>query len=122
MFNHSPKLCHDKFIQTALPVGVSRLMPSLCGISPLTCTIFDPICFCVILRKHISHIFSTSLKSFIMGKLPRLRSYNGTQGRHRLSQGQEKVALCAGNVNLCIITVFSLFLVYGIKPNLPQNR
>ncbi len=36
------KLCHTTFLPTALPVGVSRLMPSSGGISPLTCTIFDP--------------------------------------------------------------------------------
>lgn len=31
--------------QTALPVGVLWLMPSSGGISPLTCTIFDPSIF-----------------------------------------------------------------------------
>jgi hypothetical protein len=44
------------------------------GISPLTCTIFDPIYFGTILRNQISHISPTSLKKFIMGKLPRLCS------------------------------------------------
>ena len=36
------------------------------GISPLTCTIFDPIYFGTILRNQISHISPTSLKKFIM--------------------------------------------------------
>ena len=47
--------------------GVSWLMPSPGGISPLTCTIFDPIYFGTILRNQISHISPTSLKKFIMG-------------------------------------------------------
>ena len=36
--------------------------------------------------------------------------------RHRLSQGQEKDVLYARIVKLCIITVFLLFLLFGIKP------
>ena len=36
------KLCHTPNAPTALPVGVSRVMPPLGGITPLTCTIFNP--------------------------------------------------------------------------------
>ena len=57
----------DKFLPTALPVGVSRLMPSLGGIKPLTCTIFDPTDFGDILRNHVFHISPTRLKKSIMG-------------------------------------------------------
>ena len=42
------------------------------GINPLTCTIFDPVKFGVILRNHVFHISPTRLKSLFMGKLPRL--------------------------------------------------
>ena len=42
---------------------------AFCGISPLTCTIFNPIYFGTILRNQISHISPTSLKKFIMGIL-----------------------------------------------------
>ena len=59
---------------TALPVGGGLAMPLSCGISPLTCTIFDPTYFGSILRNHVFHISPTRLKSSIMGKLPRLRS------------------------------------------------
>lgn len=61
------KLCHTTFLPTALPVGVFRLMPSLGGIKPLTCTIFDPTYFGGILRNHVFHISPTRLKSSIMG-------------------------------------------------------
>lgn len=37
------------------------------GISPLTCTIFEPTYFGSILRNHVFHIFPTRLKSSIMG-------------------------------------------------------
>lgn len=39
----SKKLCHTTNPPTALPVGVSRVRPRISGITPLTCTIFDPI-------------------------------------------------------------------------------
>lgn len=38
----SKKLCHTTNPPTALPVGVSRVRPHISGITPLTCTIFDP--------------------------------------------------------------------------------
>jgi len=50
-----------------LPVGVSRLMPSSGGISPLTCTIFDPTYFGGALRNHVFYISPTRLKISIMG-------------------------------------------------------
>ena len=39
----SKKLCHTTNPPTALPVGVSRVRPPKSGITPLTCTIFDPV-------------------------------------------------------------------------------
>lgn len=39
----SKKLCHTTNPPTALPVGVSRVRPPQSGITPLTCTIFDPV-------------------------------------------------------------------------------
>lgn len=38
----SKKLCHTTNPPTALPVGVSWVRPPESGITPLTCTIFDP--------------------------------------------------------------------------------
>ena len=40
---------------------------AFCGISPLTCTIFDPTYFGSILRNHVFHISPTSPKKSIMG-------------------------------------------------------
>ena len=42
------------------------------GISPLTCTIFDPTYFGGISRNHVFHITPTSLKSLIIPLSPRL--------------------------------------------------
>jgi len=55
------------FLPTALPVGVSRVMPPLGGITPLTCTIFDPTYFGGISRNHVFHISPTRLNNSIMG-------------------------------------------------------
>ena len=121
MFEWQEKLCQTIFLPTALPVGVSRLMPSSGGISPLTCTIFDPIYFGTILRNQISHISPTSLKKFIMGNYlttstSLLKSHTGAT--QALTRARESWLAC-----LKIIFVhyycFSLFLVYGIKPILP---
>lgn len=61
------KLCHDRFLPTALPVGVHQLMPPIGGIKPLTRTIFDPTYFGGILRNHVFHTSPTRLKFSIMG-------------------------------------------------------
>ena len=85
-FEQQRKLCHTTFLPTALPVGVSRLMPSSGGISPLTCTIFDPIYFGTILRNQISHISPTSLKKFIMGNYLDFAlkiAHRGNTGSHK---------------------------------------
>ena len=80
------KLCHTIFRPTALPVGVFLLMPSSGGISPLTCTIFDPIIF---LRNSVSifvHISPTRLKYSIMGNYLDLgfkMAHRGKTGSHR---------------------------------------
>lgn len=77
---------------------------------------FRPYLFWRYLKKSCLSHFPNKAQISHYRLLPRLRSLNRTQGQHRLSQGQEKVALYARIVNLCIITVFLLFLVYGIKP------
>ena len=66
MSEHQGKLCHTIFLPTALPMGVSRLMPPMGDIKPLTCTIFDPTYFGGILRNHVFHISPTRLKISIM--------------------------------------------------------
>ncbi len=56
------------FFPTALLVAVSWLMPPFGGISPITCTIFDPIIF---LRNSVStffHIFLTRVNFSSAGK------------------------------------------------------
>ena len=56
------------------------------GISPLTCTIFDPTYFGTILRNQISHISPTSLKKFIMGNYLDFAlkiAHRGNTGSHK---------------------------------------
>ena len=47
--------------------GCFRLRPSLGGISPLTCTIFDPNIFLIFSKSIFFHISPTSPKKSIMG-------------------------------------------------------
>ena len=71
----SKKLCHTTNPPTALPVGVSRVKPPGGGITPLTCTIFDP-CFTALIYPRIS-----SLYAVISGYFDYISSNWLTQGR-----------------------------------------
>ena len=65
------------------------------GISPLTCTIFDPTYFGSILRNHVFHISPTRLKSFIMGKTTStllLKSHTGAT--QALTGARESWGVC----------------------------
>ena len=53
----SKKLCHTTNPPTALPVGVSRVRPLISGITPLTCTIFDPS-FTALIYPRISSLYA----------------------------------------------------------------
>jgi len=56
------------------------------GISPLSCTIFDPTYFGGILRNHVFHISPTRLKSFIMVNYLDFAlkiAHRGNTGSHR---------------------------------------
>ena len=66
-FPNNRKVMPYHILPTALPVGVYRLMPSSGGISPLTCTIFDPSIFLRISGSTFFHISSTRLKYLVMG-------------------------------------------------------
>ena len=97
------------FLPTALPVGVSRLMPSSGGIKPLTCTIFDPTYFGGISRNHVLHIFPTRLQSFIMGNYLDFAlkiAHRGNTGSHR---GKRKLS-CLFEYYICaLLLVFLCF-------------
>ena len=59
---------------------------AFCGISPLTCTIFDPTYFGSILRNHVFHISPARLKSSIMGNYLDFAlkiAHRGNTGSHR---------------------------------------
>ena len=82
----SRKLCHTILLPTALPVGVFRLMPPKDGISPLTCTIFDPNIFLIFSKSIFFHISPTRLKSSIMGNYLDFAlkiAHRGNTGSHR---------------------------------------
>ena len=56
------------------------------GISPLTCTIFDPTYFGGILRNHVFHISPTSPKKSIMGNYLDFAlkiAHRGNTGSHK---------------------------------------
>ena len=59
---------------------------AFCGISPLTCTIFDTTYFGGISRNHVFHIFPTRLNNSIMGNYLDFGlkiAHRGNTGSHR---------------------------------------
>jgi len=79
------------------------------SISPLTCTIFDPIYFGTILRNQISHISPTSLKKFIMGNYLDFAlkiAHRGNTGSHK---GKRKLACLPENYICALLLFFSVF-------------
>lgn len=84
-------------IRTAEKVMPYHISPNgSAGISPLTCTIFDPTYFGSILRNHVFHISPTRLKSSIMGKLLDFVlkiAHRGNTGSHK---GKRKVFCMLG--------------------------
>ena len=66
--------------------GCFPAMPLSCGISPLTCTIFDPTYFGGILKNHVFHISPTRLKFSIMGNYLDL----GLKIAHRSNTGSHR--------------------------------
>ena len=85
------------------------------GISPLTCTIFDPTKLGVILRNHVFYISPTRLKFSIMGNYLDFAlkiAYRGNTGSYR---GKRKLSSLSENYICALLLFFSLFLVYGIK-------
>lgn len=90
--------------------GCFLAMPLSCGISPLTCTIFDPIYFGTILRNQISHISPTSLKKFIMGKTTStslLKSHTGAT--QALTRARERCFVCSDSKFVHLYCYFSVF-------------
>ena len=82
---------------------------AFCGISPLTCTIFDPTYFGSILRNHVFHISPTRLKSSIMGNYLDFAlkiAHRGNTGSHR---GKRKLACLSENYICALLLFFSVF-------------
>ena len=94
--------------------GGVRLMPPKDGISPLTCTHFDPNIFLIFSKSIFFHISPTSPKKSIMGNSSTSLLKLHTGATQALTRARESWLAC-----LKIIFVhyycFSLFLVYGIK-------
>lgn len=86
----SKKLCHTTNPPTALPVGVSRVRPPQSGITPLTCTIFDPS-FTALIYPRIS-----SLYTIISGYSDYISSNWLKQGR--ISASRSHYPLCPNKV------------------------
>ena len=84
--NSSESYAIPYFSQRLCRWGGFRLMPPKDGISPLTCTIFDPTYFGSILRNHVFHISPARLKSSIMGNYLDFAlkiAHRGNTGSHR---------------------------------------
>ena len=67
---------------------------AFCGISPLTCTIFDPTYFGSILRNHVFHISPTRLKSSIMGTTSTSLLKSHTGATQALTGARESWVVC----------------------------
>ena len=68
---------------------------AFCGISPLTCTIFDPTYFGGISRNHVFHISPTRLNNSIMGNYTStsvLKSHTGAT--QALTGARESWVVC----------------------------
>ena len=66
--------------------GCLSAYAAFCGISPLTCTIFDPTKLGVILRNHVIYISPTRLKFSIMGNYLDFAlkiAHRGNTGSHK---------------------------------------
>ena len=112
MSGQQRKLCHTTFPPTALPVGVSRLMPSSGGISPLTCTIFDPNIF-LIFSKSTSFTFPQQGSDFplwVTTSTSLLKSHTGAT--QALTRARERCFVCSDSEIVhyyCFFSVFDLW-------------
>ena len=86
-------------------MGVHRLMPSSGGISPLTCTIFDPAYFGGISRNHVFHISPTRLNNSIMG------NYTSTSVLKSHTGARESWLVCRKSR---FVHYYSFFSVFGL--------
>ena len=105
-------------IRTAEKVMPYHISPNgSAGISPLTCTIFDPTYFGSILRNHVFHISPTRLKSSIMGKTYStsfLKSHTGAT--QALTGARESWAVCQKS-KFVHYYLFLFVLVFWHKAN-----
>ena len=66
------------------------------GISPLTCTIFDPTYFGGISRNHVFHISPTRLNNSIMGNYPDFALKIAHRGNAASHKGKRKLSCVLG--------------------------
>ena len=75
--------------------GCFRLRPSLGGISPLTCTIFDPNIFLIFSKSIFFHISPTSPKKSIMGNSSTSLLKSHTVVTQALTRARERCFVCS---------------------------
>ena len=92
-------------------MGVHRLMPSSGGISPLTCTIFDPTYFGGISRNHVFHISPTRLNNSIMGNYSTSVLKSHTGATQALTGARESWLVCRKSR---FVHYYSFFSVFGL--------
>ena len=84
-------------------------MPPKDGISPLTCTHFDPNIFLIFSKSNFVHTSPTSLKSSIMGNYLDFAlkiAHRGNTGSHK---GKRKLACLSENYICALLLFFSVF-------------
>ena len=92
-------------------MGVSRLMPSSGGISPLTCTIFDPNIFLIFSKSIFFHISPTSPKKSIMGNSSTSLLKSHTGATQALTGARESWFVCLKNE---FVHIYGFFSVFGL--------
>ena len=92
--------------------GCFQLMPSLGGIKPLTCTIFDPTYFGSILRNHAFHISPTSLICSIIGKTTSTSLLKSHTGATQACTGARESCLVC--LDFKFVYIYCFFSAFGL--------
>ena len=115
-------LKHNKFLNSRESYAIlhftqrlcqwgSRLMPSSGGISPLTCTHFDPNIFFIFSKSNFFHISPTSPKKSIMGNSSTSLLKSHTGATQALTGARESWFVCLKNE---FVHIYGFFSVFGL--------
>ena len=109
--NSSESYAIPYFSQRLCRWGGFRLMPPKDGISPLTCTIFDPNIFLIFSKSIFFHISPTSPKKSIMGNSSTSLLKSHTGATQALTGARESWFVCLKNE---FVHIYGFFSVFGL--------